>query len=1038
MSPTTNNILFDIPADWQAILAVGNNKAAKAGEWKNKKFGLDDLVRGLTQHTIGPKDGPCFLQGNATGGHRQARAMEFLYVIGIDVDNGMPSREIDEIVRARGLFAIRYTTHSHGKDYTEVRKDDWVKYLRANEGATIAEYLVARKRYLPEVATQARVESEIMTPQGPILRVGHPAMDKNRLIFVLARPWSVLDYEAQSDALKAWEDAYMSFTAWLGIVVDRSCTDTSRLFYLPRREPDALYEAVVHNGKAIDIFTLPKATPSRVSSGNVFLDAAATMGADDGREEIPRFLKTWAAKNADRFLLYDTLEANAPQYLRPEKDRETIRHIECPFEAQHTKFGGSGTFVVNAGESPGGGFVVKCMHDACVDRDRLGFLAEMIRQEWLPEEALTDPTFLIEVEGDSAEAPIPPPTPTEMIGLSEVKDAASADLFLKALAESDMSPIQATDEINRLVRHMRDELRLHVSRTDLLPIYKRHGKSFKRAQRDAEEAAVAATKATEKVKRETAKEREALKKQQHREKQREEKLSEDKERQSIYVDTDHLKSVRTALGALESRNDKNPYIFRSAGSLARIIYDENDYPRVERMGPDQLTFELSLVTRYLKDVNGNTVEVEPTAAVVRHILANPEPPFPILTGIVTAPVFGRDGQITTTPGYDPSSKLFFEPTGELQIASVPETPTRDDVERAVDLLMGNALIDFPFDGPNDGMSEKAHALCMVLQPFARQLIDGPTPIYLIVKPTPGTGASKLVNIYSLISTGEDAVAQTEARSEDEIRKRITSVLLEAAPTFYLDNINYRIDSGALASAVTASKWTDRLLGQTKTVNVPVRHTWIFAGNNPTMSNEIARRCVRIRLDAKVERPELRTGFKHKDLEKWVRLHRAELIWACLTLIQNWIAHGRPEGDAVKGSFESWSRVMGGILRCAGFEGFLANDGELREDSDEEGNAIRQLITAWWDTYHDKPVSIGGGTDGEGLFNIFEDEEIPLPIPPGSASQQKISFGKYVARLKGRIFSIEDENGDRAQLRMEAAAKRGNKSRWRLVKEAGAA
>jgi hypothetical protein len=1027
---TNTPYLTDIPPDWKATLAKGSNKSAKPGEWKNRDYTLSELVQGLTQHTIGPKDGACFLQGQAKGGVRNARAMEKLFVVGIDVDNGMPSTEIDQIVRERGVFCIRYTTHSHGKDQTEVKNDDWITYARAHEGATISEYLVAKKRYLPEVAEQARIVAEEMTSDsGKVIIVEHPAMDKNRLIFVLARPWSVWDWELQAEALKAWETAYMSLASWLGIVVDKSCTDTSRLFYLPRREKDALYEAVVHPGKAIDIFALPKPHPSR----NAFLDAAAAMGADT-ESDVPRYLKTWAAKNADRFLIHDALQEYAPNVLRTEKDHDSIRHIECPFESQHTAFGGSGTFVTNAGESPGGGFVIKCMHDSCTGRDRLSFVAEMISQEWLPEGVLTDDAFLIEMEGSDPAPAIEDPKPADEIALTDVTNGAAADAYVRWLAESDTPPIKAAESLNALARRLRDDLHIPMGRSALDVVYKNYVKEFRRLKLEAEEARQKQAKEAHRAERDEEKEKAKTQKAQQLDKRRKAEEQKITDRVTIFVETDHLESVKKALNALKVYNDKDPFIFRSAGSINRISYDEQDHPRVQRMGPNELRYELARVARYMVEKGEGMKETEPPNSVVNDILANPSPPFPILTGIVTAPVFGPDGKITTTPGYDKSSQLFFEPSNGLTIRPISDIPSEGEVAKALDLLMGNALVDFPFDGPHGGQSERAHALCMVLQPFARQLIGGgSTPIYLIVKPTPGTGASKLVNIYSLISTGEDAVAQTETRSEDEIRKRITSVLLEAAPTFYLDNINYRVDSSALASAVTTSMWTDRLLGETKTVRVPVRHTWIFAGNNPTLSNEIARRCVRIRLDAKVERPELRANFKHKDLEGWVRANRAELIWACLTLIQNWIAKGRPEPETVKGSFEPWSRVMGGILKCCGYDGFLTNDGELRDDSDEEGNAIKQLVSIWWDTYAAKPVTVGGGTDGEGLFNIFEDEEIPLPIQPGAPNQQKISFGKYLVKLKNRIFTIEDEHGDRVQVRIEPATKYANKSRWQLTR-----
>ena len=133
--------------------------------------------------------------------------------------------------------------------------------------------------------------------------------------------------------------------------------------------------------------------------------------------------------------------------------------------------------------------------------------------------------------------------------------------------------------------------------------------------------------------------------------------------------------------------------------------------------------------------------------------------------------------------------------------------------------------------------------------------------------------------------------------------------------------------------ITAGEVEDRLLGVSQTVVLPVRCTLAATANNPTLSDEMARRTARIRLDAGVEFPENRKGFRHTDLLAWARANRGDLIWASLTLARAWICAGRPtDGVAPLGGFESWSRVMGGILEVAGIEGFLGNVAELRAET----------------------------------------------------------------------------------------------------------
>ncbi len=99
----------------------------------------------------------------------------------------------------------------------------------------------------------------------------------------------------------------------------------------------------------------------------------------------------------------------------------------------------------------------------------------------------------------------------------------------------------------------------------------------------------------------------------------------------------------------------------------------------------------------------------------------------------------------------------------------------------------------------------------MLLPFGRGLIAGPTPLHLIHKPTPGTGATLLAQLTGLVGTGRSPPAMTEGRDEDEWRKRLHAKLTSGAGTVVLDNVRRRIDTGQLAAALTADEWEDRTL-----------------------------------------------------------------------------------------------------------------------------------------------------------------------------------------------------------------------------------
>jgi putative DNA primase/helicase len=184
------------------------------------------------------------------------------------------------------------------------------------------------------------------------------------------------------------------------------------------------------------------------------------------------------------------------------------------------------------------------------------------------------------------------------------------------------------------------------------------------------------------------------------------------------------------------------------------------------------------------------------------------------------------------------------------MTAVPEVPTAQDVVRASRLIRRDLLGDFPFVTRAD----RAHAIAALLLPFVRDIIDGPTPAPLIEAPSAGTGKGLLTHALVMPALGTTLAVMPPATTDDEWRKRITAVLREAPGAILIDNVTRALDSAALSAALTARTWSDRLLGRSTTVNLLVRCLWLMAGNNPTMTTEIARRMVRIRMDARVDRP----------------------------------------------------------------------------------------------------------------------------------------------------------------------------------------
>jgi hypothetical protein len=154
-------------------------------------------------------------------------------------------------------------------------------------------------------------------------------------------------------------------------------------------------------------------------------------------------------------------------------------------------------------------------------------------------------------------------------------------------------------------------------------------------------------------------------------------------------------------------------------------------------------------------------------------------------------------------------------------------------------------------------------------------------------------------------------------------------------------------------------------------------------------------------------------------------HRADLVWAALTLGQAWIAAGRPEGTRTLGMFERWAGVLGGILDVAGIAGFLGNAEEFYAESDVESEAWRALIERWWDCYGARAAKVSD------LYTLVSPssghDPIPLPIGDGSERSQKTRLGILLGQVRDRVYAVTDR-----RLRIERAGHAHNASCYRLV------
>lgn len=304
-----------------------------------------------------------------------------------------------------------------------------------------------------------------------------------------------------------------------------------------------------------------------------------------------------------------------------------------------------------------------------------------------------------------------------------------------------------------------------------------------------------------------------------------------------------------------------------------------------------------------------------------------------IEGISSVPLFLPDGSVLTRPGYHQGSGIYYAP--DIPYGDVMSVP---DALAALD----DILIDFPFAKP----VHKAATVSAILTLLARRAIPGHVPFFLIEANRAGCGKGLLADCVGLIGNGSPFARMTAPESEDEWRKRLTSVFMSGEPAVLLDNLSGKLKSSVLDAALTSDSWTDRLLGRNETVRVPATVVFLGTGNNLSLHPDTVRRVCHVRLATSLERPEDRNDCKYRDLISHVKANRGRLTAAALSLLSHFHNAGRPDQKLKPwGSFEGWQLIRD-VLAWVGMPDPAETLVELRTANDDDSALHRSLMDGW--------------------------------------------------------------------------------------------
>ncbi len=322
-----------------------------------------------------------------------------------------------------------------------------------------------------------------------------------------------------------------------------------------------------------------------------------------------------------------------------------------------------------------------------------------------------------------------------------------------------------------------------------------------------------------------------------------------------------------------------------------------------------------------------------------------------LIGITESPIIRPDGAVHDHAGYDPVSRLYYD--GRCpRLEYLAKTVSRDDAVAATEYLL-RPFGQFPFSLQTDKSVLLSLLLTLALRaqlPFA--------PMYAAGATAPASGKGLLFEASNVLIRGRypATMCVPDSGNDDETRKAITSLLLAGVSAVHLDNWTRPVGGPVINTLMTAQSWTDRILGFSKTPELPTRVTWMVSGNGLSVRADQVRRTMYLHLDPRIERPEARV-FDGPPLIELITRDRVKLLSAVFTILRGYRQAGCPgQNENLLGSFEEWSRQVAGAVRWIGMPDPIQSQDILRAE-DPERQKLEDVFAGLFAVFGKEPFAV---------------------------------------------------------------------------------
>jgi hypothetical protein len=196
-----------------------------------------------------------------------------------------------------------------------------------------------------------------------------------------------------------------------------------------------------------------------------------------------------------------------------------------------------------------------------------------------------------------------------------------------------------------------------------------------------------------------------------------------------------------------------------------------------------------------------------------------------------------------------------------------------------------------------------------------------------------------------------------------------------------------VGCASIEKALTTEIYSDRVLGESRHLEVPAYTVQVFTGNNITARGDLASRALCARLTVDRPDPENR-NFTHADAIAWTEQHRGKILNGLYTILLGNPRFGSSSPTAPETRFKAWWHLVGAAVENAAGQHCKLHDEAVHcFTADPSPNPAKPV--------HFRSLFLEGEIDDEQVGNLATVLDFLRRRYPGEASFQASEIASYL-------------------------------------------